>query len=355
MLLKDASGTMPAPSAGGGCPSWVLGNDGEIGYYRAAYRGDLLEKLMSVADAKLTVGERVGLLRDLDALAMGGAFPLGRAMALAPRFAGDSERQIVQAAMRISSDAGEKVLPEDLRPAYARYVSKTYGARARALGFASKPGDSEETRLLRASLVPFVATDGDEPALSAEARRLALAWLKDRSAVEAEMVGGVLESAARHGDRALFDAYRTGVKAAKERRDRVRLFRGLGAFGDPALAKDAMAFALSGEFDSREADAILYAALGFPVGREAAWQFMKANYDAIVARMPREATGFMPYFAEGFCDAPHRQEVAEFFAGRAEKLPGGSRNLAQVLEGMELCIALRGAQEGSLREELARY
>ncbi len=354
-LLTDVSGAMPAPSPDGGCPAWVLGNDGELGYYRAVYRGDLLEKLMSVADAKLTVAERVGLLRDLDALAMGGAFPLGRAMALAPRFAGDSERQIVQAALRISSDAGEKVLPEDLRPAYARYVSKTYGARARALGFASKAGDSEETRLLRSSLVPYVAMDGDEPALQAEARRLALAWLKDRSAVEAEMVSGVLESAARHGDRALFDAYREGVKTAKERRDRVRLFRGLGAFGNPALAKDAMAFALAGDFDPREADAILYSALGFPVGREASWQFMKSNYDAIVARMPREATGFMPYFAEGFCDAPHRQEVAEFFAGRAEKLPGGSRNLAQVLEGMELCIALRGAQEGSLREELSRY
>ena len=36
MLLKDASGAMPAPSSGGGCPSWVLANDGEIGYYRAA-------------------------------------------------------------------------------------------------------------------------------------------------------------------------------------------------------------------------------------------------------------------------------------------------------------------------------
>ncbi len=354
-LLKDASGTMSAPSAGGGCPAWVLGNDGEIGYYRTAYRGDLLEKLMSVADAKLTVPERVGLLRDIDALAMGGAFPLGRAMALAPRFAGDPERQIVQAALRISSDAGDNVLPEDLRPAYARYVSKTYGARARALGFRSQPGDSEETHLLRTSLVPFVAMEGDEPALQAEARRLALAWLKDRSAVEAEMVSGVLESAARHGDRALFDAYRAGVKSAKERRDRVRLFRGLGAFGDPVLAKDAMAFALSGEFDSREADSIFYSALGFPAGREASWQFMKSNYDAIVARMPREATGFMPYLAAGFCDAPRREAVAEFFAGRAEKLPGGSRNLAQVLEGMELCIALRGAQEGSLREELARY
>ncbi len=333
----------------------MLANDGEIGYYRAIYRGDLLEKLMTVADQKLSVPERVGLLRDLDALAMAGVVPLGRAMALAPRFAGDPDRQIVQAAIRISDDAGDKVLPDDLRPAYARYVSKTYGARARALGFASKPGDDEETRLLRSSLVPFVAEDGDEPELQRQARRLALAWLKDRSAVEAEMVGAVLESAARHGDRALFDAYRAGVQSAKERRDRVRLFRGLGAFQDPAILKDAMAFVLSGSFDSREAGSILYSSLRTPAGREASWQYLKGNYDAIVARMPREATGFMPFFAEGLCDATRRQEVAEFFAGRVEKLPGGSRNLAQVLEGMELCIALRGAQEGSLREELARY
>ncbi len=276
-------------------------------------------------------------------------------MALAPRFADDPERQIVLAAMRISSDPGEKVLPEDLRPAYRRYISKTYGARGRALGFASKPGESEDTRLLRSTFVPFVTKEGDEPGLQKEARRLALAWLKNSSAVEAEMVGGVLESAASHGDRALFDAYRAGIKSAKERRDRVRLFRALGAFRDPAILKDAMNFALAGSFDSREAGGILYTALQTPPGREASWQFLKANYDATVARTPREATGIMPFFADGFCDVAHRQEVAEFFAGRVEKLPGGSRNLAQVLEGMELCIALRGAQEGSMREELARY
>ncbi len=354
-LLTGASGSMAAPAPAGGCPAWVLANDGEVGYYRGLYGGDLLEKLMAVADEKLTVPERVGLLRDLDALAMGGAFPLGDALALAPRFADDPDRQIVLAAMRISSDPGEKVLPESLRPAYARYVSKTYGARARALGFASKPGDDEETRLLRSTLVPFVTQEGDERALQKEARRLALAWLADRSALEAEMVGGVLESAARHGDRALFDAYRAGVKAAKERRDRVRLFRALGAFQDPAILKDAMAFALSGDFDSRETGSILYTSLDTPAGREATWQFMKAHYDALVARMPREATGILPLFGSGFCDDAHRKDVAEFFAGRAEKLPGGSRNLAQVLEGMELCIALRGAQEGSMREELARY
>ena len=233
-LLTETSGTMPAPgAASGGCPSWVLANDGEVGYYRAVYRGDSLEKLLAVADKELSVPERVGLLRDIDALAVGGATSMGQALALTPRFANDPNRYIVQATIRIATDAGENVLPDALRPAYARYVSKTFGPRARALGFTGKPGEDEDTRLLRSSLVPYVAKDGDEPELQAEAKRLALAWLADRSAVAAEMVGGVLESAARHGDRALFDKYKDGIKTSKERRDRNRLFRALGAFTRP--------------------------------------------------------------------------------------------------------------------------
>jgi alanyl aminopeptidase len=354
-LLTESSGAMPVPGASGGCPAWVLANDGELGYYRAAYRGDGLEKLLAVADRELSVPERVGLLRDIDALAMGGAIPMGQALALAPRFAGDPDRQIVQATIRIVSDAGESVLPESMRPAYARYVSKTFGQRARELGFAGKPGEDDDTRLLRASLVPWVTEAGDEPALQAEAKRLALAWLADRSAVEAEMVGGVLESAARHGDRALFEKYKEGIKASKERRDRNRLFRALGAFTDPAILADAFRFAMGPEFDSREGGNIAYTSLQTPEGRAATWEFLQANYDATLARMPREVTGVMPYYASGFCDEKHRGEVAEFFEGRAEKLPGGTRNLAKVLEEMDLCIALRGAQEGSLKEELARY
>jgi alanyl aminopeptidase len=90
-------------------------------------------------------------------------------------------------------------------------------------------------------------------------------------------------------------------------------------------------------------------------GLQASWKFLQANYDGILAKFPREATGFAPYFAEGFCDGTHRREVAEFFAGRAEKLPGGPRNLAQVLEGIDLCVALREVQEPSVREFLKKY
>ena len=350
-LLSEPSGTMPAPSAS--CPEWLLANDGEVGYYRVLYGGDLLDKLLDVSETELTVAERVGVLRDVAALAGAGLMPMGDALALVPRFANDPSRPTVEAALAIVEAAGDPVIPEELRPAYGRFLTKTFGERARGLGFKSRPGDTEETKMLRETLVPLVAMQGGDPALVAEARRLALAWLADQSAVEAQMAAEVLQTAARHGDRALFEKYKNALKTIKERRDRVRLLTAMGAFTDPAILQDA--FVLSEQYDTRETFGLFFLASQTPAGREARWAYAKSNYDAILARLPREVTGAMPTAGAKFCDPEHRQDVEEFFRGRVEKLPGGQRNLAQVLENMDLCIALRGKQEGSLKEELARY
>ena len=309
-----------------------------------------------MADRELSVAERVGLLRDVDALAVGGAMPMAEALALVPRFAGSPSRAIVQATIRIAADVKDKhLLPPDLKANYARFLTKTYGAKARELGFVPKPGESEETRLLRESLVPYVAREGSDPALQAEARRLALAWLDDRSAIDASMTTGVLEAAAAHGDRALFDRYKAALASAKERRDRKRLYAALATFPDPQLAAEGFALSLAPGTDSREADTMFLAALDEDTGSLAAWKFMTENYDAIISKMPRESTGFTPYFGSGFCDAGRRREVDDFFKNRVEKLPGGPRNLAHVLETIDLCIAARAAQEASVREFLAKY
>ena len=352
-LLTAAAGAAPAPT--GGCPAWLLANDGERGYYRALYRGDLLSKLLSVADTELTLAERVGVIRDVNAMAAAGAMPMGDALALVPRFSGERERETVEATLRITSDIREHLVASDLEPNYARFVSKSFGARARTLGFSSKPGESEDTQLLRTSVVPFVATEGNEPELQAEAKRLALRWLDDHKAIGADMAGRVLEVAARRGDRALFDRFRQSARAEKDRRDQRRLLSALGSFRDPALLREALGLYLSSDFDSRESDVLLFAALQDTDGRQIVWDFVKTDYDAIVAKMPREVTGFLPYFGGNFCETEHRKEVEAFFKDRAAKLPGGTRNLAQVLESIDLCIASRTAQEPGVRGFLKAY
>src|SRR5262249_38721313 len=99
-LFTAPSGAAPAPTAAG--PAWLLANDGEVGYYRALYRGDLLSKLLAVSDSKLKEAELVGVLRDVNALAAAGAMPMADALALVPRFSSAPSRQTVTATLRIA-------------------------------------------------------------------------------------------------------------------------------------------------------------------------------------------------------------------------------------------------------------
>jgi alanyl aminopeptidase len=355
-LFREKAGALPAPTGGGsanaergqpGCPPWVLANDGEKGYYRALYRGDGVQKLLSAPDAKLTLPERVGILRDVDALAVAGAMPMGDALALAPRYANDPSRFIVQSTVRIVDDA-RRLVPRELEPNYSRLLSKLYGEKARALGFVPGANDDEDTRILRGYLVPWVTEYGQEPQLRDEAKRLALAWLDDRSAVPPELAKDALDVAAHFGDRAFFDRCVAALKAAKDRRDRRRIYSALGSFEDPVLLREALAMYLSPDHDPREAQSVVVAALQSEAGKRVVWDFLKEHYDAVVARAPREAQGQIPGLASGFCDKERRAEVAEFFKDRAPKLLGGSRTLSQTLEEIDLCIALRQTQEPSV-------
>ncbi|HEY4231769.1 MAG TPA: M1 family metallopeptidase, partial [Thermoanaerobaculia bacterium] len=349
-LLDQASGKLPASA--GACGGWLFANDGELGYYRTIYRNDLLTKLLEVADTKLTVSERVGVIRDANALGEAGAIPMAQALAMVPRFGGDPDRDIVSATLRSAADIREHLVPDDLRPHYARFISKVYGARARALGFTAKPGESDDTRLLRYILVAFVAREGDEPQLREEAKKLSLAWLENSKAIASELAGDVLAVAAHFGDADLFDKYVAAARAARERRDRVRLLRALGDFPDPALVRRALALYLTDEFDPREADVAVYTAADANNHPDLVWGFFKEHYDAMLAKAPREIAGNAPSVGGGFCDPAHRKDLADFFQDRIGKLPGGPRTLAQTLETIDLCIALRASQEGSVQEFL---
>ena len=82
---------------------------------------------------------------------------------------------------------------------------------------------------------------------------------------------------------------------------------------------------------------------------------MKQHYDAVVARLPREIRGYLPYVAAGFCDETQRADVEAFFGPRAPKLEGGTRNLAQTLETISLCVALKQAQQPNVSRFLESY
>jgi hypothetical protein len=315
----------------------------------------LLADLLKNDAQVLSLPEKVALIGDIAALTRNGKIGLGKALALAPSLAQDPARQVVTKTMEITTGLQENLVSEDLLPQYRQYLLDVYGRRARDLGWKMKPGEGEDARFLRPALLSVVANQVEDPEAIAEAKKLALAWLDDHKAVEPDMVGVVLSTAARHGGRDLFDRMRAAAKKETNENFRGTLIFCLGLFRDPAIIKTALPIALSGEFDVRESLGILFAPSQRRQTRDFAYDFVKQNWDLLVAKLPTDTGAFAPYVAAGYCDAEHRKDAENFFSSRSTKFTGGPRILTQVLEGIDLCVAYKNAQEASVAEFLKTY
>jgi alanyl aminopeptidase len=351
-LVTDKSATLGLGKATG-CPAWIYANAGEAGYYRVLYDGEMLSSVLK-DEKTLALPERVGLIGDIAALTKG-YMPLGDAMGLVPKFAHDPQRQVVDKTITIVGNLDEHLVPEPLLTKYQRYISDLYKARAEQLGWKDRPGEDDESSLLRPAVVRVVTNHGEDPTFIGQAKTLALAWLDDHKAVDPDMLDVVLVAAARHGDRALFD--RMLAQAKKETDEDVRgtLLGALGSFRDPAIAKTAMTIVLTDEFDNSESINILFTARRFPETREFAYDFVKQNWEALIAKLPTDFGAYLPFIASHYCDSQHQGDAEAFFKDRAAKYAGGPRNLAQVLETISLCVANKDANEASVAEFLKRY
>jgi alanyl aminopeptidase len=200
-----------------------------------------------------------------------------------------------------------------------------------------------------------VANEAEDSELIAQAKQLALAWLDDHKVVDPDMVGVVLDTAARHGDRDLFNRLRAAAENETDENFRGHLLFSLGLFRDPGIIKSALPIVLSDEFDSRESLDILLALAQRRETRDFAYDFVKQNWDLLIAKLPTDTGASLPYVAGGYCDAEHRQDVQNFFSARSTMYTGGPRILTQVLEGIDLCVAYKNAQGAGVTEFLQTY
>ena len=268
--------------------------------------------------------------------------------------------QVAGKTLGIVGALDDHLVPETLKPKYRRYMSDLYKERAQQLGWSNKAGEDDDSRLLRPTLVDAVANRAEDREMIEEGRKLALAWLDDHKAVDRDMVAVVLNTAARHGDRALFDRFRAQARKETDEDLQWTLLYAMGSFRDPAIVKTALPLILTDEFDSRQSLGILFGAAGLfggarPETRDTAYDFVKQNWDALVAKLPTDFGAFLPFVAGGYCDDEHRSDVERFFKDRSTKYAGGPRNLDQVLESIGLCAASKSANEASVAEFLRKY
>jgi alanyl aminopeptidase len=286
---------------------------------------------------------------DVDAAAHAGAIDASRAFALVLALAGDKDRHVVEQLLPpLRFLRRRAILPDDALAKYGAFVRDGFSKRAHALGLAEKKGESDDTRILRLALLRVVGDEGGDLQLRADAQKLALKWIADRKAVQPELASTALYLAALDADEPLWDRLHEVIKGEKDRVDRQRLIDALGSVRDPELAKRNFALFLTDELEAREATPLLWNATSDARTREALWDFVQHNFDAIAARLPRDYAAGMPGAGGSFCDEDHATALGAFFRTKLKDHPGMDRHLAQAMESVRQCAAFKAKQGPAL-------
>jgi hypothetical protein len=293
------------------------------------------------------------------ALSAAGKLPAADALELVSRFHADPESDVVQMAVGLALTPRAHLVPEDLVPRYRRFLLENFQGRAHELGWVSKPNEADDVRLFRPELVRVVATWGGDEPFARQAIELTEKWFENRQSVDPNMLDAVLGTAAFYGDKALFDRFLTDFKNTQDKQLRESLIGAMSAFRDREAIEAGMNALITGDVPFTEGGFLLFVGQAQASTRRLPFEFVKAHFDQIVAKMPAGGSfdfgAVLPSVGSSFCDETSRSELQAFFQPKIDKFTGAPRTLNQVLETIDLCIANKAAQQPSVVSFLGKY
>ncbi|HEX6792814.1 MAG TPA: ERAP1-like C-terminal domain-containing protein, partial [Casimicrobiaceae bacterium] len=179
-------------------------------------------------------------------------------------------------------------------------------------------------------------------------------WMADRKAVDPALADTALFVGAQNGNAQLFDAMMHALRASTDGIDRRNLMVSLLSFRDPSLSQRALGMLLDPTLDVRDATAALGIATAIAPPSREPYDFIVAHFDALAARVDRDAPARWPYYAAALCSSDDRAAVEAFWRPRVARYAGAERNLAETLEAIDACAHLRAREGANVDAYLAR-
>src|SRR6185503_18007554 len=272
-LLDAQAGSiaLDAPS----CPRWMMPNLDGRGYYRNAYTAAQVVALRDAGWQQLRPAERNVVLFDAAEATLRGKLPLSLALSFVPRLLAAGDRFSVVAALRIPTSVNS-LIADELRPSYEGWLRRTFGPAARRSGLSPRDSDSLDVEAVRGSLINAVGAIARDPALIAEAIKLADNWRDLPPAIR----GSVLEVAS-HASPAVFARLLDEIHKEPDRARRQEIVNALGSVPDADQQRTALALLLDPSLDIRDTQVMLFVAnreTNHLVGE----QFVRDNREALM-------------------------------------------------------------------------
>jgi alanyl aminopeptidase len=315
---------------------WIYPHAHAAGYYRWVMPDAELAALAKRAPEVLEPRERLAFIGNLGALFRAGTLHGDTYMQLLEGFAADSDPHVTSALQSALGEVETTFISADLRPRFAPYVRRTLGPMLDRIGLTPRPDESHSVASVRPNLLRWLAEAGDER-VWAFVREQLPKYLQDPKSVDPSLAGTIIGLSASRGDEALFEEYRKRFENAATPTERGRFLSGMSRFEDPAIKRRVREYALTGPVRPTEVFTLV-GNTDDAAEREELYQWITANYDALMKKLPPTYTTGIGFIANG-CEPDRVARARQFFAEK--KVTGTERSLARVAEQVNDCAALR--------------
>jgi len=271
--VVDGKATLVVPGCGP-----VLVNAGQSGYYRTLYTPAEFAAIKGAFN-KLAPIDQLGLMGESWALGMAGLQPASTYLDLAQKTSADADPQIwadiagtfsglhfYYRGDQARQDRFDEFAIKALKPVFAR------------VGWEAKAGEGDPTTILRTQLIGVLANLGDTDVIKEAQRRVAAAE-KDPGAVPTALRRTIYSVVARNADAATWDKLHAMAKAETSALVKDGLYRLLATAKDDALAKRALAMAITDEPGATNSAGMIRT-VGYE-HPEMAWDFAMAHQPEI--------------------------------------------------------------------------
>jgi aminopeptidase N len=296
-------------------------NKNLTGFYRTNYPPDRLKKLGEARD-QLTVEDKIGLVGDAYANAVGGEGSTAGLLALVERFQDESDYLVwSQILTNIGNVRSVFSGDEDISEALRKYHLKLVTPAVEKIGWDFKEGEGFLVGQLRASLILSAGVAGHQAIVDESLRRFdAYISGQDKAAIHPSLRRAIFATAIRQRGEAALKAIQNEYLNTTSIDGKEICLQSLGRVQTPELAQEVLSFVFSDKVALQDKHSGVIALANNSKVRAEVWHFIRDNWDS---KVHPTLSGnlvvlerFLRFSLNKFADEKIADEIKSFFKGK---------------------------------------
>jgi puromycin-sensitive aminopeptidase len=331
--------------------AWLKLNADETAFHRTAYPERMLSALGDAVEKNLLkTRDRLGLIRDVMALAETGKTQTQSGLRFASRYKKETE-YVVWA--EVASGFGKirsLIADEPFLKKFDLFALDAFADISKSVGWDTPPKDHAQA-LLKVLVLESLGRYGDAKTI-ARAKAMFRSVTEKKNLVAPDVRGVVYTTVGRYGGRAEYAKLERLYKAATLHEEKNRIGRALGAFAQSDLLEKTLSFSLSKHVRPQDCVRMIASVTANPRGRGLAWRFVTRNWSTFLERY--SGSRELSYLLEPFAlasSAKWADDISEFL--KKHPAPGTERTVRQIIERIRSNAVWLARDRKALAEFLA--